>query len=719
MSAPGRGSTYGESGGMARHLTTRLTVMRSYPTVLVLAGVLVFGHVGAQAGPLTLAQIANTPRYAVRDMAISPDGRYVAYIRLRVGNAIYEEPTLWVVPTSGGQPRLLGKAGLPVLRWAPNGREIQVFDYTSGLAPLAFLAHTPARIFAYDIATGKARTVFAVSVEGSDFAWSPDGKNIAIIGSDIPRAAGSGKPPAASNKPAGPRQDWLANKWSLPLQAQPEVGFRGFGFTNSIFAFPPPEEQLLMAASDGHVHRKRTLHLVTAPESLAWSSDGSKLTVVAIGKPDFQHPRAAVYIAEIDARSLSVTRRSPNGCFSPTYLGRSNVLAYLCATGTAAGADVFVGGADVSRGLDRSAYEGDLSPFGLSAGWTASDDSSDVLAAFWDGAASRLYRRVKNEWTALTPANQTVSRFCAAQGSGAIAYAATDEENGVAIYAIDPRGTKPRRLAVVDPPLAATKAVTVRDVHWRAGDGQVLNGIVLLPAGDAHSAPLLVDLHGGPQLAWTHDGDLQAAYFASHGYVVFKPNPRGSAGYGAWSFASIRNDWANGPSDDVVRGIDAVERLGFGDHKREFVRGDSYGGYLSAWLVEHVKRFSAAESGFAPYDLTLHYDFTDGPPELEAFFGPHPLSDNMATFVAQSPQTDASLVSVPILIVAGRVDHRVPYAISLLFYKTLAERGVDTRLLLFDSEPHGLDTWHLAYLLRAEATWYGSHGGLSWDDKLP
>jgi dipeptidyl aminopeptidase/acylaminoacyl peptidase len=657
---------------------------------------------------LTLTNIANAPRYTIKELTISPDGAHVAYVRTRVGNSIMEPPTLWVVPASGGRPRLIGNTDLSPVRWSPNSREIETFSRIGGQGPFPFLANDLAQISAYDLTSGKSRIALTSSTNGVDFAWSPDGKVVAIVGSAL-----EGPRPHGATFSNG---DLFENKWEVPLQAQPEVGFRGFGYSDLIVGAFPRKEQVEILGRDGRSVRKQSLQILVQGGSLVWAPDGASFAATVVDTPTALAFRPALHVVEIDAGSLSVRRRSPDSCFAPVYAGPTNSFSYLCAVGLPPSIDLFVNGHNVSQALGLSVYDFDLVSMGIASGVTASDGSGGILAAIWDGSASRLSSYRAGKWTALSPVDQVVFRFSVCQANGRVAYAASNEQDGTAIYVTDVRGDKPRRIAVVQPPAGGD--LRLREVHWRSHDGHVLNGLVILPPGDARSAPLLVDLHGGPQLAWTYEEDVQAEYFASRGYVVFKPNPRGSAGYGAWSFASIRNDWASGPADDVVRGIDEVERLGYGDHRREFVRGDSYGGYLSAWLIEHVKRFAAAESGFAPYDLPLHYEFTDAPALIDTSFGPSPLRDGMSTLVAQSPQTDAAMIQTPVLIVAGRVDHRVPYPISLLFYKTLAERGADTRLLLFDSEFHGVDLWHLAYLLQAETAWYGSHGGLPSSDTL-
>jgi poly(3-hydroxybutyrate) depolymerase len=110
--------------------------------------------------------------------------------------------------------------------------------------------------------------------------------------------------------------------------------------------------------------------------------------------------------------------------------------------------------------------------------------------------------------------------------------------------------------------------------------------------------PLLYLVHGGPQSAW-NDGwtyRWNAQVFASAGYVVFMPNPRGSTGFGQRFTDDISNDWGGKPFDDLMKGVDYAEKLPYVDAARKVAAGASYGGYMMNWFLGHTDRFKAIVS---------------------------------------------------------------------------------------------------------------------------
>ena len=91
--------------------------------------------------------------------------------------------------------------------------------------------------------------------------------------------------------------------------------------------------------------------------------------------------------------------------------------------------------------------------------------------------------------------------------------------------------------------------------------GRTLHGQLTVPLGvDPASAPLVVEPHGGPQCSDDSSIDGFAQYFATNGYAFFRPDPRGSDGYGDWSYKAIVGNWGEGPAADDLAGVDAAWR---------------------------------------------------------------------------------------------------------------------------------------------------------------
>src|SRR4029079_3074944 len=117
--------------------------------------------------------------------------------------------------------------------------------------------------------------------------------------------------------------------------------------------------------------------------------------------------------------------------------------------------------------------------------------------------------------------------------------------------------------------------------------------------------PVVVLIHGGPQSAWGESWSYRwnPQVFASAGYVVIMPNPRGSTGYGQKFTDDINQDWGGKPYEDIMASVDHAAALPYVDPARMAAAGGSYGGYMADWLLGHTTRFKAIVSHAGVYDL--------------------------------------------------------------------------------------------------------------------
>lgn len=661
----------------------------------------------AFAAKSTLDLIASAPRYTVSDVALSPDGKYVAYIRQRISEGIYESPTVWFVSATGGTPEQLTYGDIGSLegvrvRWTTDSRGVSVFAFSD-----PFHRSKPGqgslRVWTFDIKTRRSTSLGTGSILPQDFAWAPDGKRIAVVGMpfDLQAATRLAQTMRAGSISALPTP---GPAWPLPQQAQPSKGFYGFG---ALPKLPGTGSMALFIIGDNSAKPTRisSSSQGVVPIEPEWSANGRRMSIVTLGapRPGQQIPEAR--IVEYDVATRTIVWRSGPSCFSSAFVSPTSV-AYACSVGdpNASLADIFEGPNDVSRSIGLSCQ----STFGFPRIASTSDGS--IVVPFADGSANRLYLRSEGGWRPLTSPQQDILAFSTAPSAREIAYAA-GTPYGLSIFVTGEKpGTVARKIATLPDEIAVVGAYKTEVVHWKSDDGRLLNGLVVLPHHDTRGAPLIVDVHGGPQANWTVEPDIDADYFASLGYVVFKPNPRGSTGYGSWSFASITGDWADGPMHDVLAGVDSIEHAGYGGG-REYLVGDSYGAYLVTWILEHSHKFSAAEAGFGLYSLPLQFALSDAPSEVRTYYGNRP-SDRDAELVRQSPLTHVGELRTPLLMLAGRIDRRAPYSVTLLMFKTLAESGDPVRLIQFSSSGHGYDSsGGEAYALDQEARWFARFGG--------
>jgi dipeptidyl aminopeptidase/acylaminoacyl peptidase len=440
----------------------------------------------------------------------------------------------------------------------------------------------------------------------------------------------------------------------------------------------------------------------------SWSSDGSEL--VAVRQPtatygDFEH---AQYVRV--ALAGGNVRQIVDGPFfaypestGPLFAPSGSALAY---THTWDGKlpsreDVFVDGRDVSASLDRDLWS-------CGAG-RAEWQPHALIANMMDGASMRLYRLDEGGAAplALTSTEGSVGSFSVAR-TGRIAYAWTTPSVPDELYVLDPGGT-PRQVTHLAN-LHGLPVAESRYVTWQSADGHTLHGQLTLPRGNLRDAPLVVEPHGGPQCADELAFNGFAQYLADYGYAYFRPDPRGSDGYGDWSYKAIVGNWGEGPGADVQAGVDAVLASGVSDPSRLFIEGGSYGGYLTTWLTTHSDRFKAAVAEVPVTNMLLDYTLSESPNITRRFFGDKPALDQ-ALLARESPLTYASAEHTPLLVMIGLRDTRAPYPQAIEFFKTVAENGTETRLLADreaghgPQDPQGVLAWQGAVM-----AWFALHG---------
>jgi len=238
-------------------------------------------------------------------------------------------------------------------------------------------------------------------------------------------------------------------------------------------------------------------------------------------------------------------------------------------------------------------------------------------------------------------------------------------------------------------------------ISYRASDGVVVRGFVLLPPGvDTARAPLVAQVHGGPINHFRAGYDGTAQFLANRGYVVFQSNFRGSTGHGrAYTFAS-NGDYGNGRvQQDIVEGVRWLLAQGIGDKHRVGIVGHSFGGYSTLLgLTFQPGLFKVGVAGAPPADLgwSMRWlvdagDQGDLPDRslkhtLRALSLDATEPTTYARLHAQSPLVNASKMRRPLLLIAGGADRTVAIREVVSYAATLKSLGRPVSLLV---EPGG------------------------------
>ena len=242
--------------------------------------------------------------------------------------------------------------------------------------------------------------------------------------------------------------------------------------------------------------------------------------------------------------------------------------------------------------------------------------------------------------------------------------------------------------------------------------GLTLEGLLVKPVGfkEGTKYPLLLVIHGGPAGVFEYAfrprrGVYPIHAFSEVGYLVFMPNPRGSGGYGESFRKSNFQDWGFGDFEDILAGVDLLIDRGLADDERMGVMGWSYGGYMTSWMVTHTNRFKAASIGAPVTNPYSFYGVTDIPDFAEAYFGGRPGDD--VNYLRHAPENFVRNATTPSLIQHGAEDVRVPLSQGTTFYRALKRNGVDTEMVIYPREPHGLrEPSHIRDAMNRNLEWF-------------
>lgn len=254
-------------------------------------------------------------------------------------------------------------------------------------------------------------------------------------------------------------------------------------------------------------------------------------------------------------------------------------------------------------------------------------------------------------------------------------------------------------------------------VSWKGADDVGMEGVLTLPVGyeEGERYPLAVLPHGGPEGisidGWNTRPLYPAQVLANEGYVVFKPNYRGSGGRGTWFATANHRDLGGKEFIDVLKGIDYLEEQGKIDPDRVGMSGTSYGGYFSAWAgTRYSDRFAATITFAGLSNWVSFTGTTDIPFEMSDVHWDQHFFDNPGQYEDRSPVYWLKESDTPILVATGLADTRVHPEQSLQLYTLLDMLGKETQLVEYPRQPHGLtERAHQHDFMHRVIDWFDTH----------
>jgi dipeptidyl aminopeptidase/acylaminoacyl peptidase len=613
----------------------------------------------------------------VDDPQRSPDGGWVAYtVRSHDVEKDKRNTDIWMARWDGnGEIRLTSSPENETTpRWSPDGKY------------LAFLASRGDedekkkgdQVWLLRRAGGEAEKLTDIKGGVSDLAWSPDSARLALVVGEFDPDEDPEKKEGWARKTKPPividryhfkqdREGYLKGLYEhlaiFELASKSLVPLTSGAVDDSDPAWSPDGRTIAFRSKRGHAEPDRTensdLFAIEAragaqPRQLTTTREGE------VGTPEWSPDgsRIAVLVADEDR-------------FYAYDLAK---LALVPAEG---GAPTLLTGA-LDRPVSDPAWEAD----GRSLIFAVEDDRASYIGRVSAaGGAVEAVTEGRRVVTAPSPG-----------ADGGIAVLASTPGQPIEIFALEKGGL--RALSHQNDALRdQLELATVTDFSSKSRDGTIVHGLLTRPAGsvEGRKLPTLLFIHGGPNGQDDYAFRFERELFAARGYAVLEINYRGSSGRGAAFQRAIYANWGDKEVQDLLGAVDEAVRAGVADPDRLGIGGWSYGGILTNYTIATDARFKAAVSGASSSLQTTMYGLDQYIVQYDSEMGQPWKKKDLWTRVSY-PFYRADKIRTPTLFLCGQDDFNVPVAGVEQMYQALRSLGLDTGLVIYPGQYHGLTT---------------------------
>ena len=613
------------------------------------------------------------------DPQVSSDGETIVYVRR--SNDIMKDrvrSNLWRINTSGKNHRPLhsGFKNSYSPRWSPDNTKIAFVSNNSGST----------QIHMHWVGSGETTVISQLQESPSSLSWSPDGKWLAftmnVKGKSTSIVKSRTKPDGAS---------WAKKPITVTTT---RYQYDGRGIVE------PSYRHVFVVPADGGTARQLTNGNFNHYGSLAWSADSKDIFFSAHRSDDWEliSGESNLYKITVSNKKLEQITSMPGEERSPSISPNGEVIAfYVKERRPLAYTPSRIAVMNLKSG-NMQIISNDL------------DDDSDNL--FWSNDGESIYcafdQRGKRTIKKISLSGK-VSDFADNVGGTTIGRPYISGEfhaaNDVIAYTFG-KADRPADLAITinnetnvvtslnEDILGHRKLGKVNEITYRSSfDGQEIQGWYITPPdfNPKKKYPLILEIHGGPHLAYGPHFSAELQIMAASGYIVFYDNYRGSSSYGE-DFALLLQYKYSSKEDfaDHMSGIDALINKGIVDEKNLFIAGGSAGGIATAYAIGLTDRFNAAVSS-KPVINWLSKPLTADSMVGQIYHQfPGPPWDHLEHYWERSPLSLVGNVTTPTMLITGEEDRRTPISETEQFYQALRLKGVDSAMIRIPNTSHGI-----------------------------
>jgi len=610
---------------------------------------------------------------------VSPDGTQIVYERQ--SNDIMTDSArsnLWIIAAdgTGHRPLVSGTDSSSSPRWSPDGGRIAYMRSTD----------TGNGVYVRWMDTGQTALVANLQKPASNLTWSPDGKWLAFVM----------LVPVEPVVIAKPRKKPEGAEWSEPVKVINTAQYRwdGQGFLE------PAHAHIFVLPADGGTPRQLTSGDFEHNSTLSWSADSAQIYFSSNRNDgwELQSGESDIYSVSIGDGTLTRLTDWQGGESSPVASPNGDYIAYVSDDNRMIPYRNRILHVMTRDGNDDRALTADLDSSVGSIQWSGnreiyfqyderavrkvakvsiSGDMTDVAEGLGSVSLGRPY----------TSGDFTVS------ANGTVAYTFGTAYRPAEVAVTGRRGM--RVLTALNDDLLGNRTLgTVTEVVYQSSfDGTEIQGWYMTPPDftPGEKYPLILEIHGGPHLAYGPYFSAEMQLMASAGYVVFYDNHRGSTGYGEDFALLLQYKYASTEDfADHMSGVDVMIDRGIADPGNLFITGGSAGGIASAYAIGLTNRFNAAAVAKPVINWISKTLTGDSYINQISHQFPGPPWEEFDHYWKRSPLSLVGNMTTPAMLITGEEDYRTPISETEQLYQALKLKGVDVVMVRVPGSSHGI-----------------------------